>query len=302
MPDSRTTGPHARAIGTVYTVLAATGFAAVSILTAKALATGLTLATILAWRYLLSALLLSLWVLAHTYRPMPRRAVLGFVVVGGFGQALVVYLALSALRFIPAALLAFLFYTYPLWVTIGQALRGAERADRRQLAALTLSLMGIVTMVGGIGVGGTDWRGVALALGAALLYGAYIPVLRTLQGDHPVAPSSALAKLGAAAAFLVGSVVSQSFTWRLSGDAWRTVTALAVGSTVLPSVFFLMGLMRLGATRTAIVSTVEPFLTALLAAILLAQPFTGRTLLGGALIASAMLLLQLRGASEAAAN
>ncbi|AMW06406.1 DMT family transporter [Gemmatimonas phototrophica] len=299
MPDPRTTNPHAQATGTVYTVLAATGFAAVSILTAKALATGLTLATILAWRYLLSALLLSLWVLAHTYVPIPRRTILGFVVVGGFGQALVVYLALSALRFIPAATLAFLFYTYPLWVTIGQVLRGAERVDRRQLAALTLSLAGIVTMVGGIGVDGTDWRGVALALGAALLYGAYIPILRTLQADHPVAPSSALAKLGAATAFLVGSIVSHSFSWRLSGEAWLTISALAVGSTVLPSVFFVLGLVRLGATRTAIVSTVEPFLTALLAAILLAQPLTGRTLLGGALIATAMLLLQLRGTAEA---
>ncbi|MCC6241763.1 MAG: DMT family transporter [Gemmatimonadaceae bacterium] len=295
MPDLLATAPRARTTGLLYTILAATGFAAVSVLTAKALATGLTLATILAWRYLLSAIILSLWVLFHSYRPIPRRTTLAFIVIGGFGQALVVYLALSALRFIPAATLAFLFYTYPLWVTVGQAVRGAERVDRRTLAALALSFVGIVTMVGTIGVGGTDWRGVALALGAAILYGAYIPTMRTLQGDHPVVPSTALSKLGAAAMFVAASVASDTFTWRLTGEAWGVITTLAIGSTVLPSVFFLMGLVRLGAVRTAIVSTIEPFLTALLAAVVLAQPLSGRTLMGGAFIAGAMLLLHLRG-------
>jgi drug/metabolite transporter (DMT)-like permease len=280
--------------GTAFTLLAATGFAAVSILTSLATATGLGLATVLAWRYVLAAVILTLWVGTHDYKRIPPREMMRFVTIGGFGQAFMVYLALSSLKFIPAATLAFLFYSYPAWVALFQAVRGAERLDMKRGAALALSFGGIGLMVGMPGAGGIDWRGVTLALSAALVYGIFIPVMRTLQKDHPVAPTSAYAKIGAALAFLMLSIFDRSFTWQLSGDAWAAIAALAVFSTVLPSVFFLMGLIRLGPVRTAIVSTVEPFLTAVLGVIVLRQALTLPTLVGGALIISAVLLLQFK--------
>lgn len=280
--------------GTLYTLLAALGFAAVSILTSLATATGLTLATVLAWRYTLAAVVLTTWVATHEYKRIPPGEMLRFVTVGGFGQALLVYLALSSLRYIPAATLAFLFYTYPAWVALVQGVRGAERLDGRRAMALLLSFAGIGIMVGMPGAEGIDRRGVLLALAAAMVYGAYIPVMRVLQKDHPVAPPSAYSKIGAALAFLVLSVSDQSFTWRLTGEAWVWVIALTILSTVLPSVFFLMGLIRLGPVRTAIVSTVEPFLTALLGVLVLRQALTLPTLAGGALIIGAVVLLQFR--------
>jgi len=288
-PDAGQLGP-----GTFYALLAATGFAAVSILTAKSTATGLTLATVLAWRYVLAAVVLTLWVGTHRYKRIPPREMLQFVTIGGFGQALLVYLALSSLKFIPAATLAFLFYTYPAWVALTQALRGAEKLDARRVTALALSFGGIGVMVGMPGAEAVDWRGVALALSAAMVYGIYIPIMRVLQKDHPVAPPSAYSKIGASLAFLMLSVFDQSFTWRLAPEAWMTIGALAVFSTVLPSVFFLMGLIRLGPVRVAIVSTVEPFLTGLLAIVVLGQPLTWPTVVGGVLIIGAVLLLQAR--------
>lgn len=282
--------------GTLYTLLAAAGFAAVSILTSLALATGITLSTVLAWRYTLAAVVLVVYVGSQNYKRIPPNEMLRFVTIGGFGQALMVWLALSSLEYIPAATLAFLFYSYPAWVALVQAVRGAERLDRRRGAALALSFAGIAVMVGLPRLGGEalDWRGVALALSAAMVYGAFIPVLRVLQKDHPVAPTSAYAKIGAALAFLVLSVADQSFTWQLSVEAWTIVIALTLVSTVLPSVFFLMGLIRLGPVRTAIVSTVEPFLTALLGVVVLGQALTLSTLAGGALIIAAVVLLQYR--------
>src|SRR5690606_24737198 len=98
--------------------------------------------------------------------------------------------------------LAFLFYTYPAWVALVQAVRGAEALDTRRVAALTLSFLGIGVMVGMPESTTIDWRGVALALGAAMIYGGYIPVMRVLQRDHPVAPPSAYSKIGAALVFL----------------------------------------------------------------------------------------------------
>jgi drug/metabolite transporter (DMT)-like permease len=293
-PTTPRTDTSQLAPGTLFTLLAALGFAAVSILTSLATAAGLTLATVLAWRYVLSAVLLTTWVGTHDYKRIPPWEMLRFIVVGGGGQALLVYLALSSLAYIPVATLAFLFYTYPAWVALVQAVRGAEALDARRVAALTLSFVGIGVMVGMPEAESIDWRGVALALSAAMVYGGYIPVMRVLQKDHPVAPPSAYSKIGAALAFLVLSVSDQSFTWRIDGETWLVILALTVFSTVLPSVFFLMGLIRLGPVRTAIVSTVEPFLTAMLGVMVLRQQLTVPTVLGGALIVGAVVLLQFR--------
>lgn len=296
------TRPEAGALGagTFYTLLAAAGFAAVSILTSLATAAGLTLATVLAWRYTLSAVVLVGWVGARSYRRIPPNEMLALVALGGGGQALMVYVALSALAYIPAATLAFLFYTYPAWVALVQAVRGAERLDARRALALALSFAGIGVMVGlptaapGAAGAALDWRGVALALGAAMIYGAYIPMMRALAKDHPVAPVSAYGKIGSALAFLVLAVADGSFTYRMSGATWGVIAALTLFSTVLPGVFFLMGLVRLGPVRTAIVSTVEPFLTALLGVVVLSQALTLPTVLGGALIVGAVVLLQFK--------
>jgi drug/metabolite transporter (DMT)-like permease len=283
-----------QASGTIYTLLAATGFAAVSILTSLATAAGLSLSTLLAWRYLLAAVVLTVWVGTHNYARIPAREMLRFVTIGGFGQALLIFLALSSLQFIPAATLAFLFYSYPAWVALVQAVRGAERLDLRRVLALALSFAGIGVMVGMPGGAGIDWRGVALALSAAVVYGAYIPVMRVIQRDHPVAPTSAYSKIGAALAFLILSVSDKTFTYQIAPDLWVIILTLTIFSTVLPSVFFLMGLIRLGPVRTAIISTVEPFLTAILGVIVLSQPLTLPTLLGGALIVSAVVVLQFK--------
>jgi drug/metabolite transporter (DMT)-like permease len=287
---------HAPAIGagTAYTLLAATGFAAVSIFTSVAMAAGLTLATVLAWRYTLSAVVLTTYVGTQNYKRIPPREMMGFVFIGGFGQALMVFMALSSLKYIPAATLAFLFYSYPAWVALVQAVRGAERLDARRALALALSFTGIGLMVGLPGAGGIDARGVALALGAAIVYGGFIPLARYIQKDHPVAPTSAYSKIGAAIAFLLLSAVDQSFTFRIAPETWGVLIALTLFSTVLPSVFFMMGLIRLGPVRTAIVSTVEPFLTAILGLIVLRQALTVPTMIGGALIVSAVVLLQFK--------
>ena len=55
---------------------------------------------------------------------------------------------------------------------------------------------------------------------------------------------------------------------------------------------FLAGLAQLGAVRTAITSTVEPFWTTMVGVVWLGQPLSVGTLIGGAAIMGAVLLLQ----------
>ncbi|MFI5311548.1 MAG: DMT family transporter [Gemmatimonadales bacterium] len=291
--------------GTAFTLLAAFGFAAVSTLTLVATAEHVPLFSVLMWRNTLASVALVGFVGTRGYARIPPREVMRFIAIGGGGQALFTGLALTSLRYITAAELAFLFYTYPAWVAVVQMVRGAERLTTTRAVALLLSFGGIVVMklgpaAGSVAAGAGPplsapaWHGVAMALSAAVTYGLYIPTMQHLQKHHPVPVTSAYAKLGAALCFLLLASATQTFTYTITPKAWEAIAALAIFSTVLPSVFFLMGLMRLGPVRTAIVSTVEPFLTTLLGWLVLGQPITPGILVGGAMIVTAVSVLQFR--------
>jgi len=68
----------------------------------------------------------------------------------------------------------------------------------------------------------------------------------------------------------------------------------AMAATVLPGVTFLAGLHRIGPTHAAMLSTLEPVVTVLLAALLLGELIRPVTLVGGGLILAAVLLLTWR--------
>ena len=276
-------------------VASAACFGSVVIFTELAKRAGASLATTMAGRYLAGgALLLALGGGARALTRLPRRRVAALILAGGGGQATIAYLTLTALDYVPAATVAFLFYTYPSWVAIFAVLRGSERVGRTRGAALALSLAGILLMVGSPWERALDPRGVALALAGALVYALYIPLLQRLQAGVGAVPASTVLVAATGVIFAVAGLLTGTLSVQLAPAAWLWIAALAVVCTAIAFIIFLRGLAVLGPVRTAIVSTVEPFWTALLAIPALGQPLRPATVAGGALIAAAVLLLQRR--------
>ena len=110
--------------------------------------------------------------------------------------------------------------------------------------------------------------------------------------------------MSAGAAIILGGVAIArgELTFETDAHTWTAIMSLALISTALAFLVFVKGLSVLGPVRTAIVSTVEPFFTALLGAWVLRQPMTRATLIGGAMIAAAVILLQLRSAENGSAT
>lgn len=296
MPTSPPAPRPAVARATLWVLLSAASFGSIAILTVLATDAGAPLLSVLFWRYVVAFPLLVL-VAGGPARlaALPRRRLAPLVLVGGGVQGLITLLSLSSLRYIPVATLAFLFYTYPAWVALFSALRGRERLDGRRIAALALSLAGLALMVGAPSSGSLHPVGVALALGAAVAYGLFIPMVERLQAG--IAPEAAATAVVAGAGVLLGLVAlaAGELTADLPARAWAAVAGLALIATALAFISFLRGLAVLGPVRTAIVSTVEPFWVALLGLVVLGQPLGGGTLAGGVLIAAAVVLLHLPG-------
>jgi drug/metabolite transporter, DME family len=279
-----------RATGLI--VVSATGFGAIPILTSLATHAGASLLNALSWRYLLGTVLLALLAGRVSALRAPLRKLWPVLVVAGGAQAFIAFVSLSALDYIPAAPLSFLFYTYPAWVAVLEAARGAERLTTTRVIALGLSLTGIGIMVGAPSVGSLHPVGVALALVSAMAYAMYIPLIGHYQETLSEWIAAVYSALGAGLILFAVDILTHHATIALTANAWLAIGGLGFWSTAIAFIAFLRGLRVLGPVRTAIVSTVEPFWTALLSARVLGQRPSVATVGGGVLIAAAVVLLQ----------
>ncbi|MDP1890645.1 MAG: DMT family transporter [Gemmatimonadaceae bacterium] len=276
---------------TLLVALAACGFGSISVLMVVGQRNGLTLASAMSWRYLVATPLLLL-IAGHSLRALDRKRGVTLLVVGGLGQVAISGISLYSLRWLDVATLGFLFYTFPAWVALLSVLRGLERVDARKFTALALALGGLAIIIGAPRAAALPVAGVACALGAAFIYAAYIPLLHWMRGPLSASAASTIVIAGAGIAYTIGALWRDEFHFAMSGTAWAVIGALALGSTVITFIAFLNGLAVLGPVRTAIISTIEPFYTAILGAIVLDQHLGPGTAIGGVLIAAAVLLLQ----------
>ena len=109
----------------------------------------------------------------------------------------------------------------------------------------------------------------------------------------PTGDALGSATTGAGVILIVVALAQGGLAMHFAPIGWAAVLILAVVSTVLAFLAFLRGLAEIGPVRTAIVSTIEPFWTALLGSAVLGQQIGMQTLAGGLLIAAAVILLQL---------
>lgn len=272
--------------------MAASAYGSLSIVTTLAGRVGVGLLTLMAWRYALAAPVLAALAGPRALASVPWRRVLALLVLGGGGQTLVTFFSLSALQWLPAASLGFLFYTYPAWVAIFAAVAGIERLTPVRVAALGLALLGITMMVGAPWNLSLPWPGVWRALLSAVIYALYIPLLQRLRGTLAPETASAILITGAAAIFLVAAAREGALLSVMTPLAWAFAAILALYCTVVAFATFLRGLAVVGPVRAAILSTTEPLFTAVLALLILRQPLGVPTLVGGACIVAAIVVLE----------
>jgi drug/metabolite transporter, DME family len=276
---------------TLLIVVSAFSFGSISVLTVLTTSAGVPLLTTMAWRYVLGAVLLGAVIQIKRIRLIPGRRVMQLILIGGLGQALITYLSLHALEYIPVGPLAFLFYTYPAWVALLAAVRRTEKLTPVRVLALILALTGVTIMVGAP-TEKLNPIGVTLALASALLYSAYLPALAYVQKDIPALLSTFLLIVGAAISFVIAALFAGQLFVPRGAAVWANIFVLAMVSTVIAFSSLIKGLAVLGPVRTAIIATVEPFFTAVLGALVLANQFGVATLIGGILIAAAVLVIE----------
>lgn len=282
---------HPRAVATLSLVGAAFGFSTIAIFTTLLTNGGTPLISAMLGRYVVATAVLIPAGGGAVLR-LPGKRIAQLAVIGGLGQAAIAFLSLSALEYIPAAMLVFLFYTFPAWVALRAAVLRTERLTRTRLLSLFLSFTGVAIMVGWPGAEAVHPLGAGLALAAALVYAFFIPLIDRLREGVSSVVATAWVAVGAMLVFLLAALVLRDLSLPSGVLPWMYVVGLGTVSTALAFTLFLHGLQALGPVSAAIVTTAEPFFVATLAALVLGQPITPQTVIGGSLIAIAVLVLQ----------
>jgi drug/metabolite transporter (DMT)-like permease len=278
----------------VLCLVSACGFGLMAIFAKEAYGAGLGVTALLAARFVLAACVF--WAIVAARRPAlpPRRVVLACFGLGAIGYAAQAGFFFSALAHIDASLTSLLLYTYPALVFCGAVALGREHVTPWKALALALASAGAALVLLGGGTAGLEATGVALALAAGATYAVYILVADGIVARIDPFLLGALVATGAAATFLVAGAAGGALHFTSGGWVW--IVAIALLSTVLPIVTFMLGMARVGASTASIVSTFEPVVTVALAVALYGEALGPLQALGGALVLAAVVALQTRGA------
>jgi drug/metabolite transporter (DMT)-like permease len=305
-PAHDTAGERPPLAWALIVALAASLFAWLAPLSRWAYDAGMSPLPFVAWRAGIGALVLVVAVafLVRRGRRLVRlrdldrraRASLAVAVVTGLTLNLAIFAAFERTA-IALALLGF--YTYPALVAVVAVVLGRERLTRTKLVALGLATVGMILVVaGGAGAAGArfDILGILFALGASISQVVFVTVSRAGYRHVPADQAMALVLLGTALGCVAIGVTAGLgddllLPFRQPGLLGLLLGAGALGAA-LPSLLFLGGIRRIGATRTGILMLLEPVVGVGLAAWLLAEAIGPVQVVGGLAILGAAILIQ----------
>jgi drug/metabolite transporter (DMT)-like permease len=277
-----------RLLGAVLALTSAASFGVMPVLTKVVYDDGAGVAGVLSVRFSLAAVvLLGLARLRREALPRGRQLLVLFL-LGAVGYVFESYCYFAALERISAGLTALLLYLYPALVVLLTAALLRTRPSGKAGACVAVATAGMALTIGPLG--GGQWTGVLLGLTAALSYSIYIVISsRQVAGVGPFA-TSAVVMGGAAVVYDVGAVATHA---RLpsSGSAWAALVAVALVGTVVAVSTFFAALELLGPADTAVLSTFEPVVSVVVAAVALGEDLTALQIAGGALVLGAVAVL-----------
>lgn len=209
--------------------------------------------------------------------------IIGLGVLGYYAASLTDFMGL---RYISAGLERLILFIYPTLVVMIETWLFKIRLGRRQIWALVITYAGIAfAFQGELGNYGSDVpRGAAWVFGCALTYALYILGAGRMVPKLGSQRFTSLALLAAAGATLTHAAVTGAKILGLPRAVYEIGFVMAVLATVLPAFLLARGIALIGSGPAAIISTIGPVSTILLAYIFLQEPLSATELAGTALV------------------
>ncbi len=265
---------------------------------AKAAAGVVDPAAISFYRWVIAALALTPFCLPPLWRRRAEiRPLLGkLLVLSLLGMVLYQCLAYYAAHSTSATNMGVIGSLVPLLTLLNGALFFGQRPGRQALLGMSLSLFGVLWLLGqgnplALLHSGINPGDGMMLLGAAS-YALYGLLIRRWQ--LPFGPWLNLYVQILLAVLLLIPVALNADSLAVPAEGWGLVLFAGIASSLFAAYCWMRGLATLGAERTSVFMNLIPLCTALIAVITIGEPIHGYHLLGGGLILTGVMISQFR--------
>ncbi|GEM_PF-5403177 len=199
----------------------------------------------------------------------------------------------TGLQFLPAGVAIFLIYLYPVLVVFIAYFLYNEPPTWRKIGVAAVCLLGCAILSfkpdGGFSFSG--W-GISLILISALCIALYSAFSQKLLKSYSPTVISAWTVMPVGAVFLLIDSPNLSGYLNFPAAAWFIMLGAAFFATFVSLILFFRAVVHIGAAHTALLSTIEPVSTALLASWILGEQMSRWQRLGAALILGGLIILE----------
>lgn len=235
---------------------------------------------------------------SKTAPPITRKDWLHVGLLGLAGYYFASLFDFLGLQYISASLERLILFIYPTLVVLIAFLVFRKKINTAQAFALSLTYIGIVVAFLEQSLQANNaafFKGTFFVFLSALVYAIYLIGAGRVISRFGIWRFTSWAMISASTAILLHHGVL--YQWRLfhfPAEVYGLVILMAVFATVLPSFLVSEGLRTIGSNNTAIISSVSPIATIVLARGLLAEQFTWLQWLGTLLVISGVALTSIQ--------
>jgi drug/metabolite transporter (DMT)-like permease len=256
---------------------------------------GVNTATVLAHRFGLAVVLLSVVMLIkgisfkvtrHEFKVLFSLGIL-------FAASSITYY--QSFHFMDAGIASTILFVYPVMVAVIMALFFKERVTGMTVVAIVLSLIGIVLLYKGGAGASLSVIGIVLCILSSLAYAIYIVVVNQSSIKMSSFKVTFYAMLVCEITLILYSFTSPELYLHAlpSARAWSFAVWLSIVPTILSLVFMTVAVNHVGATPTAILGALEPLTAVTIGVVVFGELLTPRLIVGILFILFAVMLVVL---------
>jgi len=265
------------------------------------LSDGVSVDTMLFFRYLLAMALLGLWLLFRGQKFKVKPNQLELMALLGITFAFSSLLLFDAYKFIPAGLATTIIFLYPTLTALIMVIFKVYPTWQNWLAIIA-TFIGVVVLSVPSGGVSLKWQGIVLSMGSALAYAIYLVTVNRSRRLRDV-PSNLLtfyALLFGSLVFLVHhaaqggefmkGLLPSNATAPLAG-VWLNLLGLSIIPTIVSLLTIAVATRSIGPVKTSVLGVFEPITAILIGTLCFSEPMTPNIIAGILITVAAVIFM-----------
>lgn len=279
--------------GTILIIFSALAFGLMPTLSKLATKEGLNTSSILSLRFIVASAVVWGYIFIKGIPFKVSKSHLGYLILisvaGYFGTALSYF---TALDYVSSYIVEIILFIHPVFIVMFEIFFLKYEKDPKKIVALSVSIFGIILIVWNDSIS-VSTIGILLSLVSAVCYTFYILGLqeKRTKAMNPIVVTGYIL-LFSAVSFLLKSLLTHEFMLPTNGTGAMYILIFALVPSVLAIFAFCIGVRYIGASRAAIISTLEPVFATILGVSIFNEHLTLNTFFGGLLVISAIIILE----------